>query len=297
MKKLLWTSVAASAVLIGASAAQAADPMPVVAPAVVAPTPPPTFSWTGGYIGGHAGLARGALRDGLTCDGEELGTLPVYFLVGYPGDLVDREFCFDNVNGGTLDPTYDQFDGEPPYHYYLVEGGPELSGYLAGVQIGFNYQFGDGPNGFVIGAEVAHSFADVQANFTSYDVFDGEMGWTSRFELSQLTTATLRVGYAFGRALAYGEVGLAIARASWTNVPGINDTEMAHGIVYGGGLEFAFGNNLSVFAEYNRVRLNHEFEGVTTVSPFGTPIDFPTLIGVESTSNIFKVGFNIHFGG
>lgn len=295
MNKLLLTSVAAGAVLLAANAAQAADPIPVMtSPVVIAPQPaPPARTWTGGYIGGHAGLARGAIADNLACWDENVGDATAYFFVEEPFDDFDADGdCSWNAIAGTLDPDQNGFDVK-----YFVDGPPPtLAGYLAGAQIGFNYQFGNGPNGFVIGAEVAHSFANIQADFQSY--VDGQFGaaWNSRFEISQLTTATIRAGYAFGRVLAYGEVGLAIARASWTNTLGFSDTEMAHGLVYGGGVEVAFARNLSMFFEYNRVKLNHEFLGQTDVFIPGPDevIGLPTLVGVTSTTNIFKVGFNIY---
>ncbi|MCW5716312.1 MAG: outer membrane beta-barrel protein [Bauldia sp.] len=288
MKKLFLTSVAMGALVAAGGVAHAADPMPiVVAPTVVAPAPvpAPVRIWTGGYIGGHAGLARGRLADGLTCDDDDLGPVTAYFFVEEPGDDFDADGdCDWNLFAGTLDPDQNAFDVK----YFLQEGeNANTRGYLAGAQIGFNFQFGNGPNGFVVGAEVAHSFANIQADFQSYAEFEGLTEWNSRFEISRLTTATVRAGFAFGRALAYGEVGLAIGQASWTNTLGFTDTEMAHGLVYGGGLEVAIGNNVSVFGEYNRVRLNHSFLGTTFLV-------LPTQVGVQSTTNIFKVGFNIH---
>lgn len=298
VKKLFLTSVAMGAVLAAAGAAQAADPVPVVtSPVVVTPAPMPVpdhHTWTGGYIGGHAGFARGAIFDGLTCE-DDNGPATAYFFIEFPNEDLDEDGdCDWNALVGTLDPDQDAFE---PKFVIQDETVPGLAGYLAGAQIGFNYQFGDGPNGFVVGAEVAHSFANIGVEFQSYsDEFDIE--WNDEFEISRLTTATLRAGFAFGRALVYGEVGIALAQASWTDSQGFHDTDMAKGIVWGAGIEVGFGDRLSIFFEYNRVKLEHQFLGQVEVSPgIGLPVqNFPALVGVDSTTNIFKVGFNIGVG-
>jgi opacity protein-like surface antigen len=109
--------------------------------------------------------------------------------------------------------------------------------------------------------------------------------------LNTLTTATLQVGYGTARFLVYGEVGLAIGTASYTNNFGFAERDTAHGLVYGGGVEVRVADNISIFGEYNRVRLNE-------VQMLGTnAVVFPMLMDVDVRANVFKVGFNIHFGG
>ena len=67
------------------TAAIAADPVPVAA---MAPEPEPEPTWTGGYVGGHAGLGMGALNNGTTCNA---GATSIYFIVGFPGTAIDWE--------------------------------------------------------------------------------------------------------------------------------------------------------------------------------------------------------------
>ncbi|MGD9740681.1 MAG: outer membrane protein [Bauldia sp.] len=256
--------------------------------------PAPEKLWAGGYIGGHAGLARGRIADGLSCFDDGPGDLQTayFFIEGPLEDFDDEAPCFWNELAGTLDPDNEGFDVK--YTVQSEDGPPGTRGYLAGAQIGFNLQLGEGPNGFVIGAEVSHSFANIQTEFQGYaEIFEGPFDfieWNDRFEISRLTTATVRAGFAFGRVLAYGEVGLAVAQASWDGGGGFNDTEMAHGLVYGGGLEVMAGSNVSLFFEYNRVKLNHDFHGLVDLGI----IALPGQVGVQSHTNIFKVGFNIH---
>ncbi|MGE0457595.1 MAG: outer membrane protein [Bauldia sp.] len=308
MKSFLLTSAAIGAIasVAAVGVARAADPITVIPPPVVvapAPIPEPEKIWAGGYIGGHAALARGHLRDALACEDDEIGPATAFFFIEGPLEDFDVDGdCDWNELAGTLNPDQDADD----VGYFLQEDVPPgTRGYLAGVQIGFNFQLGN-PNGFVIGAEVSHSYANIQMEYQAIAPFVVDTGeivvedfaeWNGRFEISRLTTATLRVGFAFGRVLAYGEVGLAIAQASGTSTLGFADTEMAHGLVYGGGLEVMAGNDVSLFFEYNRVRLTHGFLGTSTLTLEGVPLPplvLPTQAGVHSGTNIFKVGFNIH---
>ena len=111
------------------------------------------------------------------------------------------------------------------------------------------------------------------------------------FELNALATATLRAGFAFGPALIYAEGGLALGAFSYSDTAGFADTDMAHGFVFGGGIEGRISEHVSLFFEYNRVRINEvQFLGTNYVI-------FPTLVDVDTRFNVFKAGFNIQFGG
>jgi opacity protein-like surface antigen len=199
--------------------ASAADIVPVVSPIVVAPPPPPPppRTWTGGYVGGHAGLLRGTLHDGTSCLGDFGDELPAFYLVGFPGSTTfPGGSCFDHLGAGTVDG----FFGFP---FTQTEVEP-LRGFFAGVQIGYHRQLGGGPNGFVIGAEVAHSRTSAQAFIHSGEglvpaavapnQIEGGAG-TGLFELHGLTTATLHAGFGTPQFLVYGLVGLALAETTY----------------------------------------------------------------------------------
>jgi opacity protein-like surface antigen len=247
--------------------------------------------WTGGYIGGHAGIGRGAIDNGGTC--EFGGTqVPIHFIVEeLDGDLDWGEDCdWAAFFGGFGDPA--TIRAREP-----VVGVPTpITGFLGGAQIGFNLQLGgeDGGFGFVIGAEVAFSKTSLAATLDAEYWDDPDFDWNSEFRINHLTTATLRAGAAFGRFMIYGEIGLALANATWTNTLGFADTATDHGLVFGVGVEAMVSNTISIFAEWNQVRIrNHEWIG--TIDPF--VIALPTGVRVTSTTNVFKVGFNIALGG
>lgn len=304
-------------VALGATAlspAFAADIVPFIpAPIVVTPPPPPT--WTGGYVGGHVGILRGYGLDGTFCEARGLvpqdaqervevqagDQVPVFFLLEGPFEDIDGEGspCDWYAAAGTLsgDGVLDGFgDGFAPFYTETTDFLTDLNGHLAGVQIGFRKQLGNGANGIVIGAEVAHSILSVQDTIAGIIRADSEelagvFEWHGIFELNSLTTATLNIGFGTPRFLIYGEVGLAIGTASYTNNFGFAETDTAHGLVFGGGAEFRIADHVSIFGEYNRVRLNEvQMLGVNATI-------FPMLLDVDVRANVYKAGFNIQFGG
>jgi outer membrane immunogenic protein len=104
----------------------------------------------------------------------------------------------------------------------------EANGFVGGGQVGFNYQIG----AFVVGVE-----GDLQwANFGD-DTSDGWFG-----------TARARAGVAFDRALVYATGGFAFA-------------DNTNGWSVGGGVEYAFTNNLSAKVEGLYVKLDTDLPG------------------------------------
>jgi outer membrane immunogenic protein len=280
-------------------------PPPQVAPEVIVAPDPPVFTWTGGYVGGHAGIGRGHIDNGLECwKSEERGVVPFYFMIEGPGEGLD----FDKFDGTDEEPGRCSYNeiwgalGDPEAddaHRHVVGVPSPIEGYLIGTQIGFNRQFGQGRVGFVIGGEVAFSMTSLASQLNGclggVGLVEEQLHcygfeWDSEFRINYLATATLRAGLAFGRFMLYGEGGLALANATWTNTLGFTDTVTDKGYVFGAGLEAMISTNVSLFAEWNRVVIpEHRFIGTTWVI-------FPTGIDVTSTTDIFKVGFNIRIG-
>jgi outer membrane immunogenic protein len=95
-------------------------------------------------------------------------------------------------------------------------------GFVIGGQVGVNWQF----NNFVLGAE-------------------GDGSWTDWGGTDAVGTVRLRGGFALDRFLAYGTGGIAL-----------QDFEDV-GWVAGGGLEYAFTDNVSAGVEY----LHYDFDG------------------------------------
>jgi outer membrane immunogenic protein len=130
-------------------------------------------------------------------------------------------------------------------------------GFIGGAQVGYNYQIGS----FVVGLEGDIQYADFGREF-SYLGND--------FESSDwFGTVRARAGVAFGQALIYGTGGFAFADdvGGWT---------------VGGGVEYAFTNNLSLKVEGLYVNLEEDdaFDGLDYEADFG----------------VIRAGLNFRFG-
>ena len=141
-------------------------------------------------------------------------------------------------------------------------------GFVGGAQAGYNYQIGS----FVVGLEGDIQYADFGGD-DRFD-FDGDGILDDDFNTSDwFGTVRARAGVAFDRALIYATGGFAFA-------------DNATGWTVGGGLEYAFTNNLSAKIEGLYVNLEDEdfqFAGTT----FSTG---------ETDFGVVRAGLNFRFG-
>lgn len=254
------------AAVLTAGAAQAAD---IAAPVVTkAPVVAPAFSWTGFYVGAHAGYGWGRTE----------------FSNSYDIEFPDS---YDYLGLGSADARYD------------------ADGWLAGGQIGFNYQIDQ----LVIGVEADASWANIKGNGT-YSFYNDQdvlvsmcvkQGDACQTEIDALGTITARLGVAYDRALFYVKGGAAWASVSYRS--GYTDADPAFsyrdtvdetrwGWTIGGGVEYAFADNWSVKVEYNYIDL-----GDDTVTFDYRPDDYvnPHRATVDQTVQIVKAGINYRF--
>ena len=108
------------------------------------------------------------------------------------------------------------------------------SGGLVGVTAGYNYQIGQ----LVLGVESDWDWADLTKSGL----------YSSRVD--DLFTARARAGYAIDRALLYVTGGYAGAEDKISIAGFGSQSDWRNGGVIGGGLEYAFTNNISAKAEY-----------------------------------------------
>jgi len=134
-------------------------------------------------------------------------------------------------------------------------------GFVGGAQVGYNYQVGS----FVVGLEGDIQYADfggdrvVLADNTIVDFDNGDWFGTVR----------ARAGVAFDRALIYVTGGFAFA-------------DDATGWTVGGGLEYAFTDNLSAKVEGLYVNLDRDY-------------NFPGLDN-DAEFGVVRAGLNFRFG-
>jgi outer membrane immunogenic protein len=127
-----------------------------------------------------------------------------------------------------------------------------LKGAIYGAHLGYNWQFG-------------HVVAGLEAGINGTNIEGSEPigeGQTVKTELDWYATTVARLGYAEGSWLLYGFGGLAWARLDTSTGPhdeGYGSGTTNHlGWTAGVGVEYAFGDRLSVRVEYSHVDLGEE---------------------------------------
>jgi outer membrane immunogenic protein len=251
MKKLLLAGAATLCLCLPGPVGAADMRIPVKAP-----MPPPIFSWTGCYLGGHVGGGRGSKN------------------VTDPVELVQDQL---NPGLGTVGVT-------------TVSVHP--TGVVVGGQFGCDYQLAPS---WVVGFEGAASGSTMKdsANVTLPQSGDTAL-LAARTDF--IGSATARLGYAADRWLFFVKGGAAFAgdkydfTGSFTGIPfGFEGLDQRLGWVVGGGVDWAFYHHWSVVLEYDYYQFGHHSVLMSdAVNAVSGPVDFKQ--GVQ----IAKVGLNFH---
>lgn len=265
--KLLLSGIAvASALLVfGSQSASAADlPARVSAKAPVYVAPP--FSWTGFYIGAHAGYHWGSDRAWTAAN-------PVGWTFGAP--------FIDAITPGTVHPGEFMGGGQIGYNW-------QMNNFVVGIEADASY----------MGGTATRAVTGFTGGINPADVFSTTA--QSRF----LGTLRPRVGFAVDRALFYVTGGLAVTNVKFTNsfgsfantsVATVSSDPTRVGWTAGVGMEYAFTGNWSVKAEY----LYADFGNYTQTIPNCALCGPGSEISVthKYTENIGRIGLNYKFGG
>ncbi|MGO4571347.1 outer membrane protein [Microvirga sp. 2TAF3] len=163
----------------------------------------------------------------------------------------------------------------------LVDTGSD-GGFVGGGQIGYNYQIGS----FVIGVETDLQYADLGGNRNAFLVgTPGSVAFNNNSSDNYFGTVRARAGVAFDRALVYATGGFAYGDVGGSFGGGGSNG----GWTLGGGVEYAFTNNLTAKVEGLYVNLERNNDRFVV----GTPVDF-----VSNKNNEFAVvraGLNYKF--
>jgi outer membrane immunogenic protein len=197
-----------------------------------------------------------------------------------------------NVGGGwsRIDTTRVSQDnvGLSPANY----GRETDNGFIGGGQAGCDFQVG---SNLVIGVQGQFDFGDIKGRhaLTDFPTF------SETNDLKSVITATGRFGYLFTPGLlGYGKVGVAFLRdRNQVFQPSGALSESASftlpGMTAGGGLEWMFTPNWSVFAEYNYMWIEdasaQHFTGTPGVVPPGE------VLNMKQTVQTALVGVNYKF--
>lgn len=245
----------ASLVAVGALALAApvhAADMPMKAP-MAAPVMAVPFSWSGFYLGAHVG-----------------------------GGWADESWCRD---GSGVDGCAVRVPGA---NYANVDP----SGFLGGLQAGFNWQTGQ----FVFGVEGQISGADINGsdNFRTFN-----STYVAHTDINAIATLAARFGIAFDRTLLYAKGG-----GAWTDEDHwiVNTTAGTTfgktnvnrtGWVAGAGVEQALGDAWSAKLEYNYMDLG---SGDVTIAGAGGQ-GATSVVTIDRTIQTVTFGINYRFGG
>lgn len=270
-KSLLLAGVAVIALGGGVFAADLPTRVEAPAPFVA----PPVFTWTGFYVGVNAG-------GGFNAGDDRDSTVVVL-----PGGFTTPPGAPVGFTSGTI----------------VYGDNSDDAVFTGGAQIGYNYQF---VNNFVLGAEADLQFLgfddDMSAAITT-------AGFPATFTparrgtqgLDWFGTVRLRAGYAFDRTLVYATGGLAYGEGDATRFEATNgiggffdDGDVAFGWTVGGGVEYAWTDNLILGLEGLYVSLDRDtavtnFAGTYQPGGVGTAV-FPVAAATDSQDD------NIEFG-
>src|SRR6266550_4743754 len=250
-----------------ASVASAAD-WPVSAPQLYGPGRLMQVEWTGLYFGVNAGY------------GWAQGSSNIAFAGGQGG------------TGGTTTPLG---LGPTELSDTRVIGSGNLSGAIAGGQMGFNWQSGM----IVFGAEVDAQWSGQQKTLSAICTFDCVA--TEAMKIKSIVTGRGRIGLAFDWLMPYVTAGGALVNAqndlivTAAGVTGIFKplTTTTLGWTAGAGFEVALSSNWSARLEYLHIRANDLNSTASIPNVLGTGI---AAEHAERRNNIMRVGLNYRFG-
>ena len=191
-------------------------------------------------------------------------------------------------------------------------------GWTAGVQVGCNAQ---STANFVAGVEADFNYSSLKKSVL--DVFPQVPSVSGGFaigpeavaiesKIQWFSTARLRAGFAFDRLWLYGTGGIAVADVKTSTAVAFgfptagtpvlggavhagSDTQTRVGFAVGGGLEYAFGNNWSLKAEYLYVNLGSERHDVPLIAPGGVASGYSWSNTDRLRENIVRAGINYKF--
>ncbi len=277
---------AALGVVAASGAAFAAD-MPVYKAPVAAPA---SYSWTGLYIGGHVGGAW-ANND--------------WFFPSDPINSVAQEptgtpyqHSFPSTPAGMAAAIATGYQGPTVGPFNVSSGSNSASSWLAGAQIGYNYQI----KNWVLGVEGEASWTNLKGSNR-----DPNYPNINQSETDFVGVLGGRLGYAWDRVLLYGKAGGAWANSQYsvfsnttftvnngtadTVTPGMMvdaATVNRFGYMLGAGVEYALTPQWSVKAEYEYLDFGRQRTTLTPVTTIVSPIDEDIRLRVQ----LATIGFN-----
>ena len=194
--------------------------------------------------------------------------------------------CYVGGNGGGLFAKKDWTDTATG----VAESSASVNSWLAGAQVGCNYQMGAA----VFGIQADYDWSNGSASAPDATFAPGFA--TDQSTIKSLASVTGRVGYAWDRFLPYVKGGGAWVKDDYsvTGTDGTSNTasETRTGWTVGAGGEYAFTNWLTGFVEYDYYGFGTK---TSTLTGSMTPASFSA--DIKQTMSVAKAGLNFKFGG
>jgi opacity protein-like surface antigen len=200
--------------------------------------------------------------------------------------------------GGHVGAALNTTDLADPFGMPLYGDQVRSPGFIAGGQIGYNYQAG--PMVFGLEADVSGDVSD--GTDTCFAVSGSTVSSNCRVRPDLYAALTGRLGYSFGRTLLYAKGG-----AAWThgtvdmfinqNPNGVftsSSSFTAAGWTIGGGLEYALSHAWSAKLEYDY--LDFGSQNVATPYGAGNPFGAAPVTSIAEHVHQAEVGLNYRFG-
>jgi len=167
---------------------------------------------------------------------------------------------------------------------------PNVSGWLAGGQVGVNYQAGS----WVFGVELDASAAYLNGSAGCVPAGTVAVFGNCSAKIDMVGTVAGRLGVAFDRLLVYGKAGGAWTDDSYnltTAGLSFNASETRCGWVLGAGIEYAFADAWSWKVEYDYLGLGTRGVRFTDTTGF-----FNVDTNIREQMHVVKTGINYRFG-
>ncbi len=219
--------------------------------------------------------------------------------------------------GGHVGATAGTASFSSPYGPDLFGGSVSTPGFLAGLQVGYNWL--PRPQ-LLLGLEASGSYLTSQGNNTCVQPNTEQIGSDCRAYPNAIATFTGRLGYLTepnGRTLVFGKAGAAWMHSNLSVNPNnagfdgfhltaetgnpVSQSVGVWGWTVGAGMEYAFASKWSLNLEYDYLRfsgINIAVPPTTNVTPGSEVSSVPG--GVSSVTqdlHIARVGLNYHWGG
>ena len=172
------------------------------------------------------------------------------------------------------------------------------SGFMAGGQIGFNYQF----NTFVWGVEFDGDWTSLKR--TSGIVSIGPLDLQAKVSTPWITSLAARFGFAADRFFLYGKAGVGwvgnkLTITELNSGESISRTNSNSGLLLGVGGEYAIDRNWTLKLEYDHINLHSRSISDNSdrlgVNPLITTCSCDYTVTAKRNIDMFKAGFNYKF--